>query len=248
MWCNSLAGLGTFGLELRVLSRETGDPRFRAAAEKIHAEVDRRWRRAALEASMGSLQPPPTEQRLPRSDVSDAGPPAVNRNGFHQKSFFLPPASDHAWALPWMRWAGLASDAAETFATNPASSAYDCESGGDRVGFGSGGDSYYEYLLKESLVEHDPAARLRLVDRYKAMLATALQEDSPVLSGRLRPAAAGIAVGAEGAETENVAVSAVKYDRPTHHQHLSCFAGGMFALGASALGVATRNDQQVESG
>ena len=206
VWCNSLAGLGTFGLELRVLTRETGDPRFRDAAEKIHAEIDQRWRQNERNRTLSQGQHATVdEHREPQGDVEAPGGADGNQaprvNGFHQNSFFLPPNLEHAWALPWMRRVGLATGDADKYAADPESSIFHCEWNGARVGFGSGGDSYYEYLLKESLVEFQPAARARLVRRYRAMLATSFQEDSPVLSGSWRDAG-------EGASAE---VSVVKY-------------------------------------
>ena len=42
--CASLAGVGSFGLELRVLSRETGDLAYEAAADRIFDQLHEGWR------------------------------------------------------------------------------------------------------------------------------------------------------------------------------------------------------------
>jgi len=42
--CASLAGVGSFGLELRVLSRETGDRAYAAAADRIFDQLHEGWR------------------------------------------------------------------------------------------------------------------------------------------------------------------------------------------------------------
>ena len=41
--CASLAGVGSFGLELRVLARETGDPAYEAAADRIFDQLHEGW-------------------------------------------------------------------------------------------------------------------------------------------------------------------------------------------------------------
>ena len=168
VWCNSLAGLGTFGLELRVLTRETGDPRFRDAAEKIHAEIDQRWRQNERNRTLSQGQHATVdEHREPQGDVEAPGGADGNQaprvNGFHQNSFFLPPNLEHAWALPWMRRVGLATGDADKYQLTQS-----LPFPAKRNGAGAGSDpgDSYEYLLKESLVEFQPC--MPLVRRYRA--------------------------------------------------------------------------------
>ena len=242
VWCNTLAGLGSFGLELRVLSRETGDPRFRDAAEKIHAEINRRRLRSkqsAQEKRNASLGEGPSARHI-RKNIERSN----SENGFLHMKYFIPPKKPLlSWLLPTACWLGrtmgfLSQDAYEYTLNTSKFRDEKCSQMHKIVGFGSGGDSYYEYLLKESLVEVEPSSRARLMMSYKAMLATALGDQSPVLAGRLQV----------GSRTENghdsstirdpddlPQVTVVTYGGHNTHQHLSCFAGGMFALGSVAF-------------
>lgn len=94
--CISLAGVGSFGLELRVLSRETGDVRYREAADRVFRELRDGW-------------------------AADGGPGATK----------------------WLRgFYGRDCDFNHRLHA--------------RRGLVSGGDSFYEYLLKEQLVDEVP--------------------------------------------------------------------------------------------
>ena len=105
VWCNTLAGLGSFGIELRVLSRELGVERYRDIANAVHEHIHRQW----------------------------LGEDEMHKDGYQAKTWIVPPDT-------W--WSRRYHD----------SSQISCGGNVD-VGFGSGGDSYYEYLLKETLLE-----------------------------------------------------------------------------------------------
>jgi mannosyl-oligosaccharide alpha-1,2-mannosidase len=176
VWSNSLAGIGSFGLELRFLSRETGDERYRQAAEGIHAAISAEWHRHGGPLSVRLLPKfwPTPRTRLPFTADTFSSPDGV--------------ASD---------WAGL----------------------------GSGGDSYYEYLLKEHLLE--PSRTPELAEMYAWMarlFASNTSAARPVDDGLVRNV-----VRRVGRNGERVVLSGILFE------HLSCFVPGLLALGAISL-------------
>lgn len=81
---------------------------------------------------------------------------------------------------------------------------------------GALGDSYYEYLLKSWLQSG------RVDDEAREMYDEAMQ---PIIKEMVRKSVGGLTY-----------VSDLKFDRLEHKMdHLACFAGGLFALGAETL-------------
>ena len=108
--CASLAGIGSFGLELRVLSLETGDVTYKAAADRIFDQLHEGWR------------------------ADGGGDMKRWMKGFYGKNCNF---NNRLHA---------------------------------RRGLGSGGDSFYEYLLKEQLVGDDSEARAAMYDWVESRL------------------------------------------------------------------------------
>lgn len=178
VWRNYLASFGSFGLELRVLSRETGDPRYVGAADALQAIVHRRWVRLGR------------PELLPRT-------------------WGVPPP---AWAV---RFFGAPDDVSDTDRYPPR-----------WVGFGSAGDSFYEYLVKEQLVDGGGGTAM-----HREMYDVVARQCHSVNSSACRHD-----VGRNGNATLITAVAAGELLRGRDRQpHLACFAGGMFALGAKML-------------
>ena len=175
VWQNYLASIGSFGLELRVLTRETGDQRYAGAADALHALIYRRW------VQYGRQELLPWRWAVP------------------------PPT----WAVKYF-WGVTVAD--DPFAT-------------PMVGFGSAGDSYYEYLVKEQLFDPgDATASQREIYDHVAKKchhrnSSAVRHDKGEES-----------LGKNGTVTV-VAGGGSMSQQP----HLACFAGGMFALGAKML-------------
>jgi mannosyl-oligosaccharide alpha-1,2-mannosidase len=173
VWTNSLAGIGSFGLEMRFLSRETGDERYRQAAEGIHRAIATEWHR-------------------------HGGPSSVR---------LLP----KFWPTPRIRLPFTTDSSPDGAADGSA-------------GLGSGGDSYYEYLLKEHLLE--PSATPELAEMYGWMArlfvsntSAAQTADNSLVSNVVRR------VG----RSKRVVLSGSTFE------HLSCFVPGLLALGAISL-------------
>ena len=180
VWCNTLAGLGSFGIELRVLSRETGDPKYRQVADRLHQYVYQTWKNQTVR----------------------------NRDGFQKLDWFVPPPSF-----------------VKKLNSDP------CNAGD--VGFGSGGDSYYEYLVKESLLNtpgptdgaHPPASPV-LMELYQALTHELHQGTRDVL-----PASENRVTRI----TENGRMKYMTNINSFTSSHLGCFAGGLLALGTSEM-------------
>ena len=108
--CASLAGVGSFGLELRVLSRETGDVTYKTAADRIFDQLHEGWR------------------------ADGGGDMKRWMKGFYGKNCNF---NNRLHA---------------------------------RRGLGSGGDSFYEYLLKEQLVGDASEERAAMYDWVESRL------------------------------------------------------------------------------
>ena len=207
VWSNTLSGIGTFSLELRVLSRETGDPKYRAAAARLQRVINKEWNILGRPA------------RLPMW-----------------------------WSTPPPSWAS------RYFRAPTASSV----SYGRRVGLGSGGDSFYEYLVKNMLIGDDGEGASGSEQRrgdgemavgsepwstmgsmYDAFVSDAATPSSRVLyypprRPRRSNSTAARARNADGAAATFASVT--EGDGPAHQTHLACFGGGLLGLGARFLG------------
>ena len=146
VWSNTLAGIGSFGIELRILSRETGDPKYKRYAEKIHSHVYTFWNNELYE----------------------------QKDGFQKKLWHVPKPKDFSmWDLL-------------SFSTKKKEEMIEKEKNEKKepsfyqdIGFGSGGDSYYEYLLKETLLEKgNPKSFVPLLQMYHALVKNVHQEKS----------------------------------------------------------------------
>jgi hypothetical protein len=176
VWANSLSGLGTFGLELRVLSRETGDPKYLQALEGLQAEVYRLW----LAQGKRPLLP----------EVFATPPPA------------------------WAQWV---SSKARRATSRPATRGAGAEA------LDSGGDSFYEYLVKEQLLtpgEHSE----HLAGMYDVFADSLHSDQSRVID-----------YGPDSKATAMISFPAGSRGTRQLQTHLSCFTGGMLALGARYL-------------
>jgi hypothetical protein len=182
--CNSLAGAGSFGLELNFLSRELGENAYAARARRVHNVVYRRWR-------------------------ADGGP----------------------WSKTWLPlwWQSSLPDTwlGRLFAGAGDAGAPEwprCEGG--KASLGSGGDSFYEYLLKENLQLNAMASGARVAPGGDAAASEAR------------------AASEERAASEKLEMYEWLVDSLASgvlrlpESHLGCFVGGMLALGG-ARGVHT---------
>lgn len=85
-------------------------------------------------------------------------------------------------------------------------------------------DSYYEYLLKASLLFRNATASAEYTELYKAAIDSAYQnglvQDVQVVPG----------------EDDLVVIGQLKYDTfMPSLEHLACYAGGMLAMGSKLL-------------
>jgi hypothetical protein len=151
-------GMGSFGLELRVLSRELGDERYRAAADGVHALVYARWaaaggekytfptRRANSGGGSGGGVGGGVGSGSGGSGGGDGGGGgggggAAARLSRSRSDGFHP----RLWTSAPPLWApGAAAADVRSALRDP----WQGIAAGADVAFGSGGDSYYEYLLK----------------------------------------------------------------------------------------------------
>ncbi|KAJ1447998.1 glycoside hydrolase [Pelagophyceae sp. CCMP2097] len=163
--CNSLAGAGSFGLELNFLSRELGDPAYAARTRRVHDVVYRRWR-------------------------ADGGP------------------RSKTWLPLW--WQSLPPDNVfgRLFAADVGANEWPtCEGG--KASLGSGGDSFYEYLLKEHLQ----------LNAMASQPGERAPHDSKTASEKLA--------------MYEWLVDGLASALPLPESHLGCFVGGLLALGAA---------------
>lgn len=179
MRCNSLAGIGSFALEFRWLSRETGDDRFRKAAEDIETYLERQWdlQQSSSSASFDHLFP---------SINLDASQQEAVLSSSHRQPFHRQKNRHHqatAWPSP-SRSQSLFSDQSlregvvpvfwlpsrwSTYRNKP------CGSGVARLA--GGGDSYYEYILKSFLLfPEDPDVDRRFHKMYESLARESYRE------------------------------------------------------------------------
>jgi mannosyl-oligosaccharide alpha-1,2-mannosidase len=163
--CNTLSGIGSFGLELRAISRETGNPKYKQAAERIERFIYDQWKSRK------------------------------EKTGFQHKYWNI---------MPQYR-----NDTFDFIGS--------CHWAQSEIAFGSGGDSFYEYLLKEQIIEPDGTEFLK--EMYNAFVST-VEDRSATKDKKV------VYVSNDKRRTlvhiflENVA------------PHLVCFGGGLLALGA----------------
>ena len=127
-------------------------------------------------------------------------------------------------------------------------------SSGRSVGLGSGGDSFYEYLVKNQLIadagdggngsDDSSEPWLAMGSMYDAFVADAATPASRVLYYPPRRPRRGRfnVTGVTGARAQNAGSAAAAFasvtegDGPAHQTHLACFGGGLLGLGARFLG------------
>jgi hypothetical protein len=197
VWSNTLAGLGSFGLELRVLSRETGDPKYRQYAEKIHQHIYEHW--------------------IHENENK--------RDGFQKKVWHIPRPMTLSEIFSYKLFGQSDYDRSniDTDSSVNSSGAFYLD-----IGFGSGGDSYYEYLLKETLFEKSSSHALStkpLLEMYQALTHSLHQ-------------------GLVDADSSKSHATRISHDQQIVYltdlnsessSHLGCFAGGLLALGYNQL-------------
>ena len=163
-WCNTLSGIGSFGLELRALSRETGRLKYKHAAEKIEQVIYKEWKHRNV------------------------------HEGFLHKYWNIPP--------PWL---------------NRSTSIQSCGLTQREIAFGSGGDSFYEYLLKEQILA--PRDTKHLAELYDAFIMS--------VHGSMNDGARSVVY-----TSSDNRHTLVHLNMRNISPHLVCFGGGLLALGA----------------
>eukprot|EP00949_MAST-11_sp_MAST-11-sp1_P004388 g4388.t1 len=168
--CNSLAGVGSFALEFRFLSRETGDQKYHRAAVDISDAIAAAW--------------------------------STNEN------------KDAATALPplWLQVGGKKCPRTEKSTVS--------------AGLGSGGDSFYEYLLKLQLL--DPLRTSTEREMYDHLVDGLRQQ--PFLKYYRRSDGRRIAFIVNNAGRQ---------------EHLVCFVPGLLALGSISFPKSHRGDLEL---
>ena len=204
MLCNSLAGIGSFGLELRWLSRETGDPKYAEAATKItdwiesigntnnHKNNNNNNNNIMITNNHNDVEKKDVEknnhidvvENNKHTDLALETKLIENNNVVEREPEITSPWLPRVWSTAPPGYHG--PDQPE------------CPPPSYVARLGTGGDSYYEYILKEMLLfPEDPQVQRRFRRRYQKL--------------------------ARASYTE---FSAARFS------HFTCFAPGMLALGA----------------
>ena len=207
VWCNTLAGLGSFGVELRVLSRETGNSKYRFIADQVHNHIYKQWKEKNNNTTS---------------------------NGYQSKNWKVP-QPDYLSKIS--KWFHIADEDESS-----------CGDSKNRVGFGSGGDSYYEYLLKESLLEEEHLIEATTIKERQKMTRrrAANSKASPILMKLYQELTKSLHHSSSlipNNDIQNHIARRTKDGKTTYMtdlnskmtSHLSCFSGGLLALGTFQL-------------